>query len=299
MALSASFANGLLPRYDVATVSTLRKVATARRNAKTVQKAVVGLLSLSLNSTSTALSFAERIEAGATAFSLMYSALTHKFLQDFAPARGQEAVEHVCSEECTRECELAREGHDALVKAILSQTLSENATALAATTVEELRRQYGKRCSWWGDLDAVQTRVLYHQLLPTHLLTAEELPVQQRAVMAVAARRAARLYARERTILPVALSCQLLDGVRHLLKEGTFQPDGYSEEQIWLKYARKHSATLEGWADACAVNEGESESRSLDSLFRIDDSFFHTVLEKACTSNEIVDRLVGMQTGMH
>ena len=86
------------------------------------------------------------------------------------------------------------------------------------TTVEGLRRLHGPRRSWWGDLDAFEARALYKSLLPTQLLDddADALPgatVVERARLAVQARRAARLYVRERVVLPIALACEVRDGV--------------------------------------------------------------------------------------
>jgi hypothetical protein len=148
------------------------------------------------------------------------------------------------------------------------------------TTVEELRAFYGPKQNWWGDFDARQTRELYHSLLPTNLLDAElQLPggqagtVEERARMAVAARRAAKMYARERGVLPVSLASQLLDGVRVFCARGTWQPDGLSEEQIVAKYAKQLGAT------------------SLDDL---DDEVYYTILRKSCTSNFYIDSLVGL-----
>ena len=138
-------------------------------------------------------------------------------------------------------------------------------------TVDELRRQLGSRQNWFGDLDARETRTLYHKLLPTDLLLDDsEIPVDERARLAVAARRAARLYARERSLLPVTIGCQLLDGVRVFLDQGRFQSDGLSEEQIFEKYIAKLGYTAS----------------------HLDEDFFYHVLEKSCTVNEHVDKIV-------
>ncbi|EOD36881.1 hypothetical protein EMIHUDRAFT_420881 [Emiliania huxleyi CCMP1516] len=146
------------------------------------------------------------------------------------------------------------------------------------TTVEALRRQHGQRRHWFGDLDARETRRLYHELLPRQLLDGEEsvyeehgLPVEERARLAVAARRAARLYARERAHLPVALSCEIVDGVRTLMAQGSFQPGGLSEEQIFAKYAAK-------------LGEGGGD---VEQVYRM-------MLLKSCASNAHVDRLMGV-----
>jgi len=146
------------------------------------------------------------------------------------------------------------------------------------TTVEELREFYGPKQNWWGDFDARQTRELYHSLLPTRLLDAEYIypgahTVEERARMAVAARRAAKMYARERGVLPVTLASQLLDGVRVFCARGTWQPDGLSEEQIIAKYAEQFGAS---------------------SLEECNDEIYYTILRKSCTSNFYIDSLVGL-----
>jgi len=156
----------------------------------------------------------------------------------------------------------------------ISSSSNLNASAWGLyTTVEELRSQYGTG----RNLNAAQTRDLYHSLLPTSLLDDEDAStLPERASIAIAARRAARLYARERAILPVTLSSELMDGVRTLLKPGgKFQPGGMSEEQIWQKYA------------GCVPREGE----------HLDEEIYHTIISKACTSNKAVDDLCAMSDG--
>jgi len=155
-----------------------------------------------------------------------------------------------------------------------------NNTSLGwSTTVEELRAEYGARRRWWGDYSPRETRALYHALLPKSLLDedaaeAAEYSLAQRAELAIAARRAARLYARERAILPYALGSELLDGVRTLLEGGRFRKEGYSEEQIWEKYAGCLPSDLPDGA-------GFSEDVYL------------TILQKACSTNQYIDRMCG------
>jgi len=99
------------------------------------------------------------------------------------------------------------------------------------------------------------------------------------AQMAVAARKAAKLYVRERTLVPLAIGSELFDGVRQLYKRGSFQPQGLSEEQVWLKYAGvPHPSAL--------LNDCDADAAALDDVFL-------TVLRKSCTSNQHVDYLAG------
>lgn len=161
---------------------------------------------------------------------------------------------------------------------IVPKTLASGTVAVGAngtyvcTTVEALRQQHGQRKHWYGDLDARATRELYHELLPRHLLEDDAIELAERARLAVAARRAARLYARERALLPVSLSCELYDGWRTFMKQGTFQPGGLSEDQIWQKY------------------QNAFQGQGSDAQNQI----YMMVLEKSCTSNAAVDQLMGL-----
>ena len=164
-----------------------------------------------------------------------------------------------------------------------SPTLPSPSLNHSFTSVEELRDFYGPRQNWWGDYNARETRELYKSLLPTRLLDAEYVypgahTVEERARMAVAARRAAKMYARERGLLPVSLASQLLDGMRVFCAKntrGTWQPDGLSEEQILAKYAEQFGVDLYG-----------TET--------VPDELYYTILRKSCTSNFYVDSLVGL-----
>lgn len=62
------------------------------------------------------------------------------------------------------------------------------------TSVDALRRAYGAKRHWFGDLDWVAARQLYHSLLPTHLIDDEAIPLDQRARMAVSASYVCTLY---------------------------------------------------------------------------------------------------------
>ena len=145
--------------------------------------------------------------------------------------------------------------------------LNESAKAYGLyTTVEELRAEYGTGRT----LDAAETRDLYHSLLPTQLLHEEDsTTLAERAQIAIAARRAARLYARERTMLPLMMGSELYDGMRHLLESGSFKRTGLSDEEIWHKYA------------GYVPSEGES----------LPEQVYYTIIEKACSSNQHIDAM--------
>lgn len=155
-----------------------------------------------------------------------------------------------------------------------------NNASYVFTSVDELRAVYGVKQRWWGDLDAVETRELYHSLLPTGLIEDEALPLAQRARLAVSARRAARLYARERALLPLCTGSQLFDGFRQLLDHGSFQPNGLSEEQIFSKYAEMQGLVPPSWTDDHAAIDDDDEAYT---------DFYLTVLRKSCSTNAKVD----------
>ena len=163
------------------------------------------------------------------------------------------------------------------------ELLSERGNATSArwaTSVEELREQYGARENWYGDLNAQEARALYHALLPKDLATDPTLPysLAERAKLAIAARKAARLYARERALLPLTLGSQLLDAVRQISEHGAFQPHGMTEEQVWRKYLPEHVE--------CPSELSDWEAEEV----------YWRVLEKACTTNRHVDRMCGSVT---
>lgn len=148
-----------------------------------------------------------------------------------------------------------------------------NGTLGWGTSVDELREVYGGKQHWWGDLTPAETRELYHALLPRSLLDEEgDYTLAERAELAIAARRAARLYARERALLPYALGSELLDGVRQLIRSGSFRVEGPSDEEIWKKYA------------------GDMPQEG--AIFNED--VYYTILNKACSTNSHVDRLCGL-----
>lgn len=151
------------------------------------------------------------------------------------------------------------------------------------TSVEQLRDTFGKRQSWWGDLDASETRQLYHLLLPTHLKERDEIPLYDRAVMAAEARHAARIYARERGGIPVQLSSAIFDGIRHFQKTGKWSSDGMSIEEVFEKYANQLGVD----ADASSLEDYQNY-----------EEVCRTVLEKSCTTNACVNALAsaGLET---
>lgn len=167
----------------------------------------------------------------------------------------------------------------ARVTQLMSVVLENN---YPLTTVETLRRVYGPRRKWWGDLSAQQTRQFYHELLPVTLQfeagdSYEVLSLEERARLASTARHAARLYARERCTLVGRLSAHLYDGLRHFKQHGTWRSTGMNYEELWAKYEQQVRAAM---PDACETAIREAVCKR--------------ILEKSCVTNQMFDALAGM-----
>lgn len=149
------------------------------------------------------------------------------------------------------------------------------------TNVDSLRQLFGdNKNKLWGDLDATTTRRLYKTLLPKALLEMLSIGVtpEDLAPLAYSARVAAKLYARERCVVPARMLAIGYDGVRQLKKYGKFQPAGMTYPQVWQKYEAAILEELDG-----------DELRSDDDVTA---KICLKILEKSCATNEGIDRLV-------
>ena len=126
------------------------------------------------------------------------------------------------------------------------------------TSQEGLREAFGSnRNRWWGDLDAKTARILYKKLLfPTALselvleLGDEIIRPEELASLAFEARKAAKMYVRERCRVPSRVGAYLFDGFRQLRRYGRFQPNGVSYEQLWIRYYEENNERLHNMTDA-------------------------------------------------
>jgi hypothetical protein len=150
------------------------------------------------------------------------------------------------------------------------------------TRIQGLRDAFGSnKNKLWGDLDAASTRRLYKTLLPNALcelimdLDLAYIKPQELAPLAYKARKAAKLYARERCHLPTRLLATLFDGFRALRRYGKFQPSGMSYDQVWDKYQR---LILEDVDDS--ITEEEIVARTCLKI-----------MERSCKTNEHIDRI--------
>jgi hypothetical protein len=173
------------------------------------------------------------------------------------------------------------------------------------TSLKGLRKAFGSnRNKFWGDLDPVTTRKLYKSLLPNALCELVlELGVEpeELAPLAYKARKAAKLYARERCHVPARIAANLYDGFRQWKRYGKFQPTGMSWEQLWDKYYHEqleeasshHHHHHHGGPHYHELNA--DDSLDLDDTVTEEEIVAQTcqkILEKACTTNEMIDHMV-------
>ncbi|VEU43303.1 unnamed protein product [Pseudo-nitzschia multistriata] len=189
------------------------------------------------------------------------------------------------------------------------------------TSQEGLREAFGRnRNRWWGDLDAQTARRLYKRLLfPAALselvleLGDEIVRPEELAPLAYEARKAAKMYVRERCRVPSRVGAYLIDGFRQLYKYGKFQPNGASYEQIWIRYYEEYGSsnhTEEELIVLLTQNDNQDTDSDVDIdnddivlvediIDDIDDAVTEDeiikrtcqkILEKSCTTNGAIDR---------
>jgi hypothetical protein len=168
------------------------------------------------------------------------------------------------------------------------------------TTLNGLRNTFGgNRNKLWGDLDPVTTRKLYKSLLPTalcELVLDLGVPPEELAPLAYAARKAAKLYARERSRVPTRIAASAYDGFRQLQRYGKFQPAGMSYDQVWDKYRRLtylETTTTTGGANGKA-NRAPSSSLPNSNDWSEEDLVARTcmkIIESSCRTNPRIDQL--------
>lgn len=101
-------------------------------------------------------------------------------------------------------------------------------------SVPELVFYYGDRPNWWGDLDAQDTRILYHRLLPSYYpVYLNNYDPVVLARMVFEARRSARSYARRRSYLHVRWMSVLMDGIRNMVRHQKWKT---AFDDTWKKY---------------------------------------------------------------
>jgi hypothetical protein len=175
------------------------------------------------------------------------------------------------------------------------------------TTLEGLRETFGSnKNKLYGDLDPATTRRLYKSLLPTavcELVLDVEVRPEELAELAYEARKAAKLYARERCQLPARLLANWYDGFRALRRYGRFQTQGMSYDQIFDKYYQRSALEQSLSLSRNRTNEIEHAwSRNKRTRVGNDEGDEWTeedivartcmkILESACRTNPLIDRM--------
>lgn len=167
------------------------------------------------------------------------------------------------------------------------------------TTLEGLRETFGSnRNKLYGDLDVPTTRKLYKSLLPTavcELVLDVEVKPEELAQLAYEARKAAKLYARERCHVPARLLANCYDGLRSLKNYGRFQVEGMSYDQVFDKYYQRSAlerALLQNETNTAKNNWWNRNHKEEDDE---DDAIVTQtcmkILESACRTNPLIDRM--------
>lgn len=175
------------------------------------------------------------------------------------------------------------------------------------TTLDGLRATFGSnKNKFYGDLDPATTRRLYKSLLPTavcKLVLDVEVRPEELAQLAYEARKAAKLYARERSHIPARLLANCYDGFRALKRYGRFQSEGMSYDQVFDKYYRRSVMELSSRLSQKRTSGKEhSPSRSKESHYENDDcsewleedivtQTCMKILESACRTDPLIDRM--------
>lgn len=185
------------------------------------------------------------------------------------------------------ESTLFREARDHSQACILSARHVVN-DAEEREMIATLRRLFGTS-TVWGDLDAREARLLYRKLLPRVLASSRD-PLEvgsqwlrgdadksksfrrlkTRATAAALARRAAKQYVRERSILPVRLLAQAVDGTR------SGSPSGATVDELLAKYVDEARRSI----GPCA---------SPDKVYCL---AYSILLQKSCETNRVIDTLL-------
>lgn len=147
--------------------------------------------------------------------------------------------------------------------------------ACPPTSIDTLRKRYGKRQSLWGEWSNAETRAFYRTQLPRALQIdgALGLTLEERAQLASEARHALRVYSRERCYLPGRVAARIYDGIRHFQLFGYWSCDGMNWTEVKEKYARDARAQI-----------GEDAAAADIEMF-----VYRKIVDRACATNAIFD----------
>lgn len=122
-------------------------------------------------------------------------------------------------------------------------------------SVSDLVFYYGDRAHWWGDLDAKNTRILYHKLLPLYYpnyLNNHDPVVLARMVFE--ARRSARSYARRRSYFYVRWMSVLMDGIRNMVRHKKWKTVFHDTWKKYEQHDSDHQIALRVLNRSCHTN---------------------------------------------
>jgi hypothetical protein len=170
-------------------------------------------------------------------------------------------------------------------------------------TLDGLRETFGSNQNkFFGDLDIPTTRKLYKSLLPTavcELVLDVDVRPEELAPLAFEARKAAKLYARERCHVPARWLANFYDGYRQYKTYGQFQIEGMSYDQVWDKYyqrstlersTRKRKSSTSTRHD----DDDDNDYDEYDDGWTEQDIVAQTcmkILESSCRTNPLIDQM--------
>jgi len=165
-------------------------------------------------------------------------------------------------------------------------------------TLDGLRETFGSnRNKFFGDLDATTTRKLYKSLLPTavcELVLDVDVRPEELAPLAFEARKAAKLYARERCHVPARWLAKWYDGYRQWKTYGRFQIEGMSYDQVWDKYYQRSTSERRSRQRIRARERRDGDDNYNDDNWTEEEIVALTclkILESSCRTNPLVDQM--------
>jgi len=165
-------------------------------------------------------------------------------------------------------------------------------------TLDGLRETFGSnRNKFFGDLDAATTRKLYKSLLPTavcELVLDVDVRPEELAPLAFEARKAAKLYARERCHVPARWLAKWYDGYRQWKTYGRFQIEGMSYDQVWDKYYQRSTSERRTRQRNLEHERRDGDDNYDDDNWTEEEIVAQTcmkILESSCRTNPMVDQM--------
>jgi len=138
---------------------------------------------------------------------------------------------------------------------------------------------------------------LYKSLLPTavcELVLDVDVRPEELAPLAFEARKAAKLYARERCHVPARWLAKWYDGYRQWKTYGRFQIEGMSYDQVWDKYYQRSTSERRSRQRIRARERRDGDDNYNDDNWTEEEIVAQTcmkILESSCRTNPLVDQM--------